>query len=57
MKQWNVDRLSDAGQTFYVDGHKVTVRYSEDSNPRVVQRIRDILLYGAKSKRVDFLHS
>ena len=57
MGQKNVDRLVDSGQTFYVDGHKVTVHYGEGSDPKAVQRIREILLFGAKSKKVDFLHS
>lgn len=43
----------DSGQpeSFYVDGCKVTVHYSERKNPDAVRGIRDILLSAAKVKK------
>lgn len=40
----------DSGQpeSFYVDGCKVTVHYSEEKNPGTVRKIRDILLSASK---------
>ncbi len=42
--------LENSGQpeSFYVDGCKVTVHYSEEKNPDAVRGIRDILLSAAK---------
>lgn len=39
---------SSQPESFYVDGCKVTVRYSEKRNPDAVRGIRDILLSAAK---------
>ena len=33
-------------QVFYVDGCKVTVRYSAEKNPSAVKRIKDTLIAG-----------
>lgn len=43
----------DSGQpeSFYVNGCKVTVYYSERKNPDAVRGIRDILLSAAKVKK------
>lgn len=35
-------------QSFYVDGCKITVHYSEGKNPDAIRGIRDILLSGIK---------
>ena len=37
-------------QTIYVDGCKVTVRYTEQKNPNKVREIKDILLAKKKKK-------
>lgn len=44
-------RDAEQPKTFYVDGCKVTVHYSQEENPEAVRGIREILLSGAKCKK------
>lgn len=43
---------SPQAQELYVDGHKVTIRYSEQTNPAAVQAIRNVLINSISSKKV-----
>lgn len=42
---------SEQAQVFFVDGCKVTVRYSEQKNPSAIRNIRGTLLAGIASKK------
>ena len=44
---------SDSGQAqlFFVDGHKITVRYSEQDNPTALRLIRDTLINSISCKK------
>lgn len=42
---------SEQGQVFFVDGCKVTVRYSEHKNPAAIKNIKGALLAGISSKK------
>lgn len=39
-------------ETFFVDGHKVTVRYSSQENPVAVRAIKDVLISNIPSGKV-----
>lgn len=41
-------KTTGAEQSFYVDGCKVRIHYSEGKNPDAIRGIRDILLSGVK---------
>ena len=43
------DRRS--AQAFFVDGHKVTVRYSREKNPSALRAIKETLLANAGAKK------
>lgn len=40
-----------AAQVFYVDGCKVTIRYSEQKNPSAIKNIKGALLAGITLKK------
>ena len=42
---------AEQAQTIYVDGCKVTVRYSGQNNPNAVRGIKDILLANITNKK------
>lgn len=57
------DNLSaKAGQSaeqpkvLYIDGCKVTVRYSGQKNPSAVKHIKDTLISNGLRRKADFLH-
>ena len=46
--------LPDKGpqaQVLFVDGHKVTVRYSGDKNPPALQAIKDVLINSVSTQK------
>lgn len=46
--------LPDQGpqaQVLFVDGHKVTVRYSGKKNPPALRAIKDVLINSASTKK------
>ena len=38
-------------RVFYIDGHKVTVKYSEQDNPAALRVIRDTLINSISRKK------
>lgn len=38
-------------QVFFVDGHKVTVRYSREKNPSAIRAIKETLLANVGAKK------
>ncbi len=39
-------------QVLFVDGHKVTVSYSEKKNPSALRAIKDVLINSVSAKKV-----
>lgn len=40
-----------SAQVFFVDGHKVTVRYSREKNPSAIRAIKETLLANVGTKK------
>ncbi len=51
MKPPEQDKDGQPGQVFFVDGHKVTVRYSREKNPSAIRVIKETLLANAGAKK------
>lgn len=45
------EQNSEQSQVFYIDGCKVTVRYSGQSNPAAVKNIKNTLLSSGAAKK------
>ncbi len=43
--------IPDREQVLFVDGHKVTIRYSEQDNPAALRVIRDTLINSIPCKK------
>ena len=50
------DQTAEQPKVLYIDGCKVTVRYSGQKNPSAVKNIKDTLISGGTTKKTDFLH-
>ncbi len=46
-----VSDKSPQTQVLFVDGHKVTVRYSGEKNPPALRAIKDVLINSVSSKK------
>lgn len=45
------DQRGKEPQVFYIDGRKVSIKYSDQQNPTAVQNIKDTLISSGSIKR------
>ena len=48
------DQTAEQPKVLYIDGCKVTVRYSSQKNPSAVKNIKDTLISGGTTKKSGF---
>lgn len=56
MREMKPKQTAEQPQVLYIDGCKVTLRYSGQKNPSAIKNIRNALISGKKQRKPDFLH-